>query len=243
MGIDRAFDRALRGWRTGSERCSLLFSGGVDSSLLAWELRAAAGLDLVTVGLPGAPDLASARESAQAMGLRTRLEELTGGEVEAARSRWAPLLLGLPRARASAILTLGIALARAPAGTVLCGQGADELFLGYAHFEGLDAIQAGARSDADLTTLRTVDQPIVDRIGQDLGRRIAVPYLDEGFVSAALALPIELRLPRPTRKAFFRRWAVHRGLPPGVAGRPKRAAQFGTRVDRLMPRSEDRSAR
>ncbi len=44
---------------------SLLFSGGVDSGLLAWELRTDKDVTLATVGLEGSADLAAAEDAAR----------------------------------------------------------------------------------------------------------------------------------------------------------------------------------
>jgi len=140
----------------------------------------------------------------------------------------------LPRTARSVLIALATAVRAAPAGSVLCGQGADELFLGYAHFRGLNALDAESRSELDLGQLLERDWPRSRRIAERMGRNLVAPYLHPGFVSAARAIPIGLRLPRPTAKRFFRVWAMHRGLPAPLAGRPKRAMQFGTGIDRWI---------
>ncbi len=194
----------------------------------------------MTVGLPGAPDLAAARESAGLLGMTVALEALSIEETVAARARWSERSAGLPRARSEAILGLALAIARAPVGPVLCGQGVDELFLGYAHFEGLDPQSAEARSRSDLKQLVETDAPIVGRIAADLDRPLVAPFLHDEFTVAALEVPIDRRLPSPRRKELFRRWAVHRGLPSPIADRPKRAIQFGARTERTAPRTGGR---
>jgi asparagine synthase (glutamine-hydrolysing) len=134
------------------------------------------------------------------------------------------------------LVAFALALARAPPGIVLCGQGADELFLGYAHFRGLSREAATARADSDLRQLVGRDWPRTQQIAQEMGRSVAAPFLHPDFVRAARSVPIESRLPHPVPKGFFRAWAAHRGVPEKIAGRPKRAVQFGSGVDRLIPR-------
>lgn len=239
--LDDEFERALAPWRASATPIGLLFSGGVDSGLLAWELRTNPRLDLLTIGTEGAPDLAAARRSASRMGLRVRGVEIGAAEVRDAERRWAAALEGLSPVDRSVAVALAVALGMATPGPVLCGQGADELFLGYSHFRGLDPTAAEARSAADLEKLCTRDGPRVEAIADLLGCRLVSPYLDAAFVAAARALPIEARLPDGQPKGFFRRWAVHRGLPLEIAERPKRAMQYGSGVARLLVRN--RSAR
>src|SRR5271170_2767310 len=232
--LDDAFSRAIAPWAKGDTPVALLFSGGVDSGLLAWELRDRAGLVLSTVGTRDSPDLRVAEESAVLLGDRWVPAEIEAAEVREAAERIRRDTDDLSRTARSVLVAFSIALAHAPPGPILCGQGADELFLGYAHFAGLDAPSAEARSDSDLRQLLERDWPRSQRVADRLGRSIAAPYLDPGFMAAALAVPVEHRLPRPVPKAFFREWAMRRGLPPTIANRPKRALQYGSGIDRLL---------
>jgi asparagine synthase (glutamine-hydrolysing) len=234
--LDRGLDFSLARWKHGAGPVTLLFSGGVDSGLLAWELRERVGLRLLTVGIDGAADLAAARSGAAVLGLPVRLVEVTPGEVREVQDRFATITADLPPVRRAAALALGVGLARAETGPVLCGQGADELFLGYAHFAGLTAAAAGGRSESDLRVLTDIDGPCAARIARSLGHDLVTPYLEPEFVRAALGVPVELRMPAPVPKALFRRWARHRGLPAAVADRPKRALQYGSGIARVLAR-------
>ncbi len=232
--LDLAFDSALRPWRSGEGPVSLLFSGGVDSGLLAWELRRRSDLTLVTVGMPGSADLRAAASAASALGLRWAGTELTRADVRAMEERIRDATDGRTRTARSVLVALALALADAPAPHVLCGQGVDELFLGYAHYRSLEARSAEARSDEDLRILREEDWPLARTLANRLGRDVAAPYLDPGFTAAARRIPIERRLPGDVPKALFRRWAQYRGLPASIALRPKRALQYGSGIDRLV---------
>ncbi len=238
--LDRALNASLGPWRDASTPLTLLFSGGVDSGLLGWELRARPALELLTIGAVGSTDPVVARQSASLLGLHVRIVEIHRSEIEAAARRWSPVLAGIPSVHRSVLLGFALALAHAGPGPVLCGQGADELFLGYAHFRGLDPRAAENRSASDLQALLGRDGPRIERISDALGLRFASPYLDPGFVTAARAIPIRARMPYDRPKALFRRWAIHRGLPPEVADRPKRAMQYGSGVARLLAPEESR---
>ena len=214
----------------------LLFSGGVDSGLLAWEWREQSGLGLVTVAAHGAPDLDAARSAASRLrapwaGFEVREEEVGRMADDVARE-FGPL----PRTSRDVLVALGLALARCGRGRVLCGQGADELFLGYAHFRGLSALEAERRAERDLATLQEVEWPRARRLAETMGVSLSAPYLAADFVTAALGIPIEERLPGARPKGLFRDWAMHRGLPAEIAERAKRALQFGSGVARVLRR-------
>ncbi len=234
--LDVAFDAACAPWREGIAPLELLFSGGVDSGLLAFELRQRPELTLVTIGRPESHDLLAAEAAARTLGLPCRGETVTVDEIRALERELTETLPALPRTARSVLASLGLALARCRAATVLCGQGADELFLGYAHFRHEGPATAETRADDDLRALLSRDWPAARALARASGRELVAPYLDPGFVRVARSIPIARRLPDPDPKALFRRWAMRRGLPESIALRPKKAMQFGSGIDRWIRR-------
>ncbi len=232
--LSAALEHALRRWKVDGAEGTVLFSGGVDSALLGHELRHGGHVGALTVGLRGSTDLAAGASAADTLGLRWTGRELTETELRRLRARIEPELLGAAPAMRPVFLGLAAAMELAPPGPVLCGQGVDELFLGYAHYRGLGAAEAGARASDDLARLERDDWPRSVRIAGLLGREPVAPYLDAGFVAAACAIPVGDRLPHPEPKRRFRQWAAARGLPHEIAARPKRALQYGTGVARWM---------
>ncbi|MGI0070726.1 MAG: asparagine synthase C-terminal domain-containing protein [Thermoplasmata archaeon] len=232
--LDGAITTALAPWARPDGPLVLLFSGGVDSGLLAWELRGRPKFTLFTIGSASGADLPVSTGAAPLVGVPGRSATVGTSEVRAVTERLADQLDGLGRTARSVLIAFALAVQLAPEGTVLCGQGADELFLGYAHFRGLGTDAAAARADEDLRRLIDVDWPRSVRATVRLGRVVVAPYLDPAFVEAARSIPIGHRVPIPHPKALFRDWARHRGLPAAIADRPKRALQFGSGVDRLL---------
>ncbi len=234
--FEAAFDRAVAPWRDGEGPVCILFSGGVDSGLLAWELRHRPATRLFTVGRPGSADLGAAALSSAEIGLPWTGREVRPADLEAIRSRVSGELDGLAPTAFSVFVALALAIEFAPEGELLCGQGADELFLGYAHFAPLNAADAAVRAREDLARLLGVDWPRTQRVADLLGRTIRAPFLDDGFVAAASAVPIADRMPAGSPKKLWRAFARHRGVPAVVAERPKRALQYGTGIDRWLRR-------
>ena len=241
--LDRAFDRSFARWRQLVGPIGLLFSGGVDSSLLAWELRANPELRLVTVAVRDGADLESARSAAARMGVRWSPSEVSEQDIRRTARRLAEEFGPMPPTSRDVLVAFSLALERSPEAPVLCGQGADELFLGYAHFRGLGADDAERRAQQDLAILRDVDWPRAQRSAESLGREVSAPYLATEFVEVTRAVPVERRLPAEEPKRLFRAWAIRRGLPAAIARRPKRALQFGSGVAQVLRRERARSIR
>jgi asparagine synthase (glutamine-hydrolysing) len=234
--MDAAFETALASFQTGRSDLGILFSGGLDSALLAWELRRRPRLTLSTVGTHHSPDLTSAEAGAALIGVPWVPVELGKPEVLELAREIEDETREIPPVTRSVQVAFALAVHFAPVRELVCGQGADELFLGYAHYRGLSATEAGHRSEQDLDRVLGDDWPRSQRIARRLGKSVDAPYLDPRFIEAALRVPIALRLPEPVPKAFLRGWAQHRGLPEVLAQRPKRALQFGSGVDRILRR-------
>jgi asparagine synthase (glutamine-hydrolysing) len=233
--LGAALAAALERLPTGSPRV-VLFSGGVDSGLLAWEMRSFPDLTLSTVGLEGSADLVAARTAALELGLRWSPHVATPAEVRTVVREISDEIEGLGPTARSVEVAFALAVRQAPSGTVVCGQGADELFFGYAHFRSLDEPAAQLRARADLEYLRSEAWPRSLRIAHALGRTIVAPYLDTEFVRSAEEIPVAERRAGPMPKQAFRSFALRRSLPTSLALRPKKALQFGSGVDRLLRR-------
>lgn len=193
---------------------------------------------LSTVGLEGSHDLSAAEEAASGLLLPWVPRVVTAEEVLLMARQLETETSGLSPTARSVEVAFALAVHAAPPGVVLCGQGADELFFGYAHYRGLDDDGARRRGRADLRYLLTEAWPRSRRIAAALGREVVAPYLDPEFISAVEQIPLAERTAGPEPKHAFRSFAQRRGLPESIALRPKKALQYGTGVDRLLRRAE-----
>lgn len=231
-GLEAAVARSV----AGGDRPVVLYSGGLDSSVLAWCLRARRPL-LATVGTVDAPDRVAARSGAHALGLPLVETTVSRSVIGAALRRWSDEVGPLREPLRSVVVTEAIALETAPPGRLVFGQGADELFHGYAHFRPLDPEAAARRAARDLALLVDQEWPRVERIARALGREAVAPFLDRGFLQEVRRYPGSHRVPdgAPT-KPVLREVARALGLPPVLVDRPKRAMQYGSGVHRLVRR-------
>jgi asparagine synthase (glutamine-hydrolysing) len=236
--LDRALEDALAPLRATNAPLGVLFSGGVDSALIAWELRKQPRVVLCTLGREGSADLTSGRAGAARLGLPWQMLSVSSTGLRDAGSRFEQDLKGVSPVSRAVLLSLAIAIEQAEPQRLVCGQGADELFLGYAHYRNLSGPDAERRSHDDLDRLHDQDWPRTQRIAEKAGKTIVAPYLSTRFEEVARRVPVELRLPGNRPKGFFRDWAQQRGLPIELAERPKKALQYGTGVSGLLRKAD-----
>lgn len=220
------------------------FSGGVDSALVASGFPDA---PLYVVGFEGSHDIAAAREAADAMG---RADDLTVIELTHER-----LTESLPRVVSAigrenpmdvsiALPLIVVAEAAASDGyeKLAVGQGADELFGGYAK-----VVEPADDHRVDSDTVRGAVRETIETLPGQLQRDVCglraagvepvTPFLQDRVVDAALRLPGELLATPETRKVALRHVARETvGLPATVTTADKKAVQYGSYVSRELDR-------
>jgi asparagine synthase (glutamine-hydrolysing) len=220
-----------------------LLSGGLDSSVVcAIAAREASRrgevLPTFAAGLPDSPDLAAARAVARHLGTEHHERVFTAQEA----IDHVPAVIRLlesfdPTLVHSAVPNHLVArLAREHVRAVLIGEGADELFAGYAHYGDID--DPGRLHDELLATIRGLHiggLQRVDRIAGDNGVEARIPFLDLDVVELALALPPEWKLITRARPA---KWLLRRAfegwLPEDVLWRPKQQFGQGTGMNTVL---------
>jgi len=251
-------DAAVKKDCAGREKVGLIYSAGVDSTLvgvLASKYCEVAGFN---VGMAGARDPEYSRESERALPFEIIHVELTLEKVEEVL----PAILKIVGEPNPVKVSVGVpfywaskAAAEAGLNAVLCGQGADELFGGYNRYvdhlsrigyEGLEALM-----DEDVTNIWANQLNFDKQICALNGVEIAFPYMDGEFSKAAGNVPIEEKISRAgddppfacvdeteggdfIRKFVLREMAAAAGVPKSIIERPKKAAQYGSGSDKAV---------
>ncbi len=233
----RAVDAVLRTLNCAvrhrvGEKTGVLFSGGLDSSLVAFLASEYSDVILYTAGAEGSPDLEWARKAADRLGLPLREYVFNIDDVRDAVPRVVfaieepnpmNLAIGIPlyfatgKAREDGVKVL------------LSGQGADELFGGYAKY-----LERPELMEKDLRELAERNLARDDKIAMLNSVEGRFPFLSLPVVSAALNIPLELKIENGVRKAVLRKAAVKAGLPEELAMREKKAAQYGSHSQKLL---------
>lgn len=215
-------------------RTAVLFSGGLDSSIIAHLAKPFTELRLYTVGYPGSHDLEAGRKGAEEMGLPWEAVMVDDDALRSAIVYLRDLLEVSDPVTISFEVPLYLACARVPEAIMLSGQGADELFGGYARYSSMSPADLGEARRKDLQELLTGGQPREARLANMFGKELKCPYLDLRVIEAALAISPDSLMGDLGNKQPLRRIALDLGL--SSAHSPKKAAQYGSGVMKAMKR-------
>jgi len=233
-GTREVIVRAVERQMMGDVPVGVLLSGGLDSSIVAaiaarWCARRGTTLRTFAIGTPGSPDLAAARRVAEALG--TEHHEVAY-DADAALEALPEVVRSIesfdPALVRSAVPNFLLARETAVhVKVVLTGEGADELFAGYAYMaEIADPAELHAELERTVRSLHNLNLQRCDRVTMAHGLEARVPFLDPEVIEWALRLPAAEKLTTPARqeKALLRE-AFEGWLPHDVLWRVK--AEFG----------------
>jgi len=205
------------------------FSGGVDSSLLAYLAKR----PCLAIGLAGSHDLARARLAAEAMNLPCTCIEITPDDVREGLNAVISVIPE-PTAVNTAIAVSQYLITRSARQLgherVLTGQGADELFGGYARY--LTCTDPGSELVRDFAGLAS--QGLRDQSVAALNNTyLSQPFLDVRVVRAARSIPAREMVRDGVGKWPLREVAA-RHIPREIAFYRKKAMQYGTGIARVL---------
>ncbi len=221
------------------DRCAVLFSGGVDSSLVAHLARdVCADVCLFCVTGRDSTDTDSSRTAAHELNLPLTQIVMEPNQVWEILPEVIHAIGSVNPMDVCISLPFAIASLHARQGgyeTVISGQGPDELFAGYARHvrlyqtQGPEALQTILNREIAVTHRTNIerDEQAIAWGGCDA----FFPYLYGPFIKTALSLPPAWKVSpgaSPDRKVIFRRLAIYMGLPESIAMRPKRATQYSS---------------
>jgi asparagine synthetase B (glutamine-hydrolysing) len=221
------------------EKCGVLFSGGVDSSLAALlTMRRCSDTLLLTAVCRGSHDKAAATKAAESLMAKHTVMEISETEI------WEALPEVMHAIETSNRMQVEIALPfffaareakRRGYDLLVSGQGPDELFAGYARYvtlmksKGTKAVEEALVYDVSVTHEVNIQRDV--RAVAANGVNVFFPYLYPPFVRAALALPATLKVDLdrgPVRKSIFRELAASYGLSSEITEAPKHATQYSS---------------
>ncbi|MFB6100047.1 MAG: diphthine--ammonia ligase [Candidatus Nanohalobium sp.] len=218
----------------------LLFSGGVDSTLIAAALQElgkdftayTAGIQHGNVNAPR--DMDWAAKVAEEMGIKLEVYEADLEEVEEALPKIADWISSTSVVKNGVALPFHFSLKdHADEGQVVfSGLGSEQLYAGYHR-------QQGYLNKECLSGLRRIFEGDLYRdnvISFRNGREIRLPFLDHELVENALTIPEEYKVKDDYRKYVLRKAAEKLGVPEKVAWRGKTAAQYGSNFDKAIDR-------
>ena len=243
----------------------LIFSGGVDSTILAVLLKQIAEkrnnnsipltIKLYSVGVENSQDIKFSKEIAEELDLPIKtiiIDETT------VKESIKPVLTAIEDDN---LMKLGVgmtiylaakAMKEDNVKVALSGQGADELFGGYnrylKHFEEKCLFDAYFALDEeiyhDIANMYHVNLERDDAVSMANGVELRVPFLDNDIVNLALDIPGKYKIKNNEdilRKHILRDVAKSIGVPDYIADRPKKAAQYGSGINKILKKKVLRS--
>jgi len=235
--LDGVIEKALLRLTSEVEGFALLFSGGLDSSLLAKVcLDLGRKPALLSVYMEDSRDEAWVRRAASFLNLELMERPVSMEDV----ARYVDIVPQL--ASITTLPELGIAVslyagfeAAACSGfkAVMVGQGADELFAGYHRYLRMErqVLQRELKNDIENIAIARDAS-----LASSLGLRLLAPYLDAEVIKLALSIPVDLKVRGGVRKFILREVARRRGLPEDIWSREKKAIQYSTGVMKVVKR-------
>jgi asparagine synthase (glutamine-hydrolysing) len=229
----------------GLEEVAVAFSGGLDSSLIAFlAKKAGTSVRLIHVSLKNQPETAHAIKVAEELKLPIHVYTYTADDVKEAL----PKALWLIEEPDPVKVSIGVPICWVAEKTaemgikaLLAGQGADELFGGYKRYAVAYATHGEKKVEemlfSDVLTVHETNLERDYKICNFHNVELRLPYLTYKLANFAANLPLKLKLKLPDdgmRKLVLRAAAKKLGLPKAVLERPKRAMQYATGVDKTL---------
>lgn len=193
---------AVRKWMVADVEVGAFLSGGLDSSIVAALAAqfAPRGLKTFSVGVEGSPDLAAARAVAEHIGSKHYERVFAEADIVEVLS---DVIYHLESAdvdlvRSAVPTCFAAQLAREHVKAVLTGEGADELFAGYAYLAPYvdRPRELAAELTRSLAAMHNINLQRVDRITMAQGLEARTPFLDRELIDFAQSIPASLKLRR-----------------------------------------------
>ena len=230
----------------GLREVGVIFSGGVDSSYLALLLKEISEniplkITLYAVGIEGSKDVEAAIKASKSINLPLKICEVTEDMIRESLPQVVNALgddnlmkigVGLTTYFATKMVASdGIKVA-------ISGQGADELFGGYKRYiKSFVDGNLNFELREDISNMYHVNLERDDACSMLNSVELRLPFLDEKLVELVLNIPDNKKIVSmhdDMRKSFLRKLAFEEGLDYEIAYRPKKAAQYGTGIDKIL---------
>ena len=230
----------------GLMEVGVIFSGGVDSSYLALLLKEISEniplkVTLYAVGVEGSKDVEAAIKASKSINLPLEVCEVTEEMIRESLPQVVKAIGDDNLMKIGVGLTTYFAtkmVARDGIKVAISGQGADELFGGYKRY--LKSFVEGTLNfelREDISNMYHVNLERDDACSMLNSVELRLPFLDKALVELVLNVPDNKKIVSmhdEMRKSFLRKLAFEEGLDYDIAYRPKKAAQYGTGIDKIL---------
>ena len=226
--------------RDTTEPFGIMFSGGVDSTLLALMAQhLGKEFTCFSIGLEDAEDLMFSQKIAKQYNLKLVFKMFTLDEIESLVKQ-AVKLVGddVPKVGVAVVeLAVGTLALEHDAKILLGGLGSEELFCGYQrHGHALEDGYSLVHLECwkGLKNMWKQDFERDFTVAQTLEVMFKAPFLEHQVIVESMNLHPMFKIDESNNKLIVREIAESMGLAKGFAYRKKRAAQYGSSIDKAM---------
>jgi len=240
LEIAEALEEAVA--ETLEDRVGVAFSGGIDSTLVAFIAKKYAEVELFSVGMPGSEDLGYSERVAEHLGLPLHVKMLTEEDVlnyyGAAYSSSPGNLLRVELLVPAC--AVGEMAREKGLDVVLFGAGAEELFVGYERYytycnEGKNLDEILQKEFANLKN-REIGQ--LKKLMRKYDLEARFPFHNRKLAETVFEIPLPQRMEeRELKKGLLRDAACYLGVPEIAVKRKKRALQYGSGIHKVLLRN------
>ena len=208
---------------------SISFSGGIDSTLVAFLAKKYTNVELIAVGIKDSHDIKAAKSAAGLIDLNLNVKEINEDEL-LSEALILQKKLNLTQFEVEFMLPFWIAAKNAQNPILMCGQGADEVFGGYARFRESKNIPNLSKETESLLEIIPKREKIIAEI---FGVELSCPYLANKVIEVSKLYSQEEHI-GTLGKEKLREAAIRLGLPEKIANRKKKAAQYGSGSQKIL---------
>ena len=232
---------AMKKRTEGLDRIGIIFSGGIDSVLVAWLAKdLAKEVTCYNAGTPDSSDILFADKVAKDLDLPLKVNVITKRSTEEILPRIIHAIEDSDALQVEVALPIYSAMALARKDhikVVFSGQGVDEIFGGYSWYpkivasEGYSSLRNHMIEDLFLLYKETLERE--DKTTMAHGIEMREPYLDKQVIQTAFEINPRLNVTGPDDllgKRVHRLLAHRLGIPKEIAYRNKAAAQHGSGI-------------
>ena len=229
------------------ERFGILFSGGVDSTLIAKVCRDNKAnficytSALEEKGLEPADDLIQAKKAAKQLKFKLKITKIGLDETEKYIKKILKILKEPNVVKVGVALPIYLAMETAKKDNInimFSGLGSEELFAGYERHEKAKNINQECFNGLMNMYERDIDRD--QKISKELKITLKVPYLGKELTEYSLKIPSKFKMNKTHKKVILREVAENLKLGE-FAWRKKKAAQYGSKFDRAIQKLAKRN--
>ncbi|MEW5759992.1 MAG: asparagine synthase C-terminal domain-containing protein [Candidatus Thermoplasmatota archaeon] len=230
--IDEELTKAVKS--SCNSEVGLLFSGGIDSSILAFLIlkKTNCKIRLYTVGTENSYDIRNARDR-NIFKLKAKEIIINENDVMNGMNDLLKMIGRMSAFEIAISLPIYFVCKVAKEKKIIYGQGADELFFGYRKYIFLSEKELKKRYAIDIKKCKNFYERD-KKIASAFRKEIYAPFLDPEVIKVCENIPVDYKIKNGMRKYILRIFALSLNVPKEVVWQEKKAMQYGTGLMKIV---------